>query len=120
VVHYVHHHRNPDETIYLAGGGVLPQSRVSGRNVEFLCYWTDSEINIVRQMIPPEEITAKRFWVVYSLISSEKLSRLDPLLQRLSAVAEVKSKYQAGPAGAILYELHNSSTTRPTAPAAPQ
>jgi hypothetical protein len=115
VVHYVHDHRNPDETIYLAGGGVLPQSRVSGRNVEFLCYWPDSETNIVRQMIPPEEITAKRFWVVYSLISSEKLSRLDPLLQRLAAIAEVKSRHQAGPAGAILYELRDAaSTTRPT------
>jgi hypothetical protein len=113
VVRYVHDHRNPDEMIYLAGGGVLPQTRVSGRNVEFLCYWPEDETNIVRQMIPPETITAKRFWVVYSLISSEKLSRLDPLLQRLSAIADVKSKYQAGPAGAILYELRNASTTQP-------
>jgi hypothetical protein len=69
-------------------------------------------------MIPPEEITAKRFWVVYSLISSEKLSRLDPLLQRLAAIAEVKSRHQAGPAGAILYELRDASTTRPTTAAA--
>jgi hypothetical protein len=115
VVHYVHDHRNSGETIYLAGGGVLPQTRVSGRNVEFLCYWPEDETNIVRQMIPPEAITAKRFWVVYSLISSEKLSRLDPLLQRLSAIADVKSKHQAGPAGAILYELRDTSSTRPTA-----
>jgi hypothetical protein len=115
IVHYVHDHRTPDEIIYLAGGGVLPQTRVSGRNVEFLCYWPDSETNIVRQMIPPEQVTAKRFWVVYSLISSEKLSRLDPLLQRLSAVANVKSKHTAGPAGAILYELRDSATTKPVA-----
>jgi hypothetical protein len=116
VVQYVSEHRKPDEMIYLAGGGVLPQTRVSGRNVEFLCYWKGSEENIVRQMIPPEEITARRFWVVYSLISTEKLSRLDPLMRRLEAVADARERFVAGPAGAVLYVRRDGvPATRPAA-----
>jgi hypothetical protein len=118
VVQYVSEHRQSDEMIYLAGGGVLPQTRVSGRNVEFLCYWQGGEENIVRQMIPPEEITARRFWVVYSLISSEKLSRLDPLLRRLDAVADVRERFVAGPAGAVLYVRREVAATQPAAAAA--
>lgn len=116
VVQYVWEHRKADESIFLAGGGVLPQTRVSGRNVEFLCYWRGNEQGISRQMIPPEQIEARRFWVVYSLISSEKLSKLDPLLRRLGDVAEVQAKFEAGPAGAILYQMRTPAhqpTTQP-------
>jgi hypothetical protein len=113
VVQWVSAHRQSDEMIFLAGGGVLPQTRVSGRNVEFLCYWPGDEENIVRQMIPPEEIKARRFWVVYSLISSEKLSRLDPLLRRLEAVADARERFVAGPAGAVLYVRRDVSATQP-------
>jgi hypothetical protein len=117
VVQFVREHRQAEEAIYLAGGGVLPQARVSGRNVEFLCYWPlGEERNIYRQMIPPEQITARRFWVVFSLISTEKLSLRDPLLQRLKAVADPQTHFAAGPAEAILYQLKETATTGPVAP----
>jgi hypothetical protein len=129
VVRYVRQHRRGDEAIFLAGGGVLPQTRVSGRNVEFLCYWPlGDERNIFRQMIPPEQITAdqlpsRRFWVVFSLISTEKLSLRDPLLHRLQAVADPQTRFAAGPAVAILYQLRDGdgdgggppATTHPAA-----
>ncbi len=120
VVRYVREHRQPEEAIFLAGGGVLPQARVSGRNVEFLCYWPlGEEQNIFRKMIPPEQIPeqirARKFWVVFSLISTEKLSLRDPLLHRLAAVADPQTRFAAGPAEAILYQLKEPSTA-PTPP----
>jgi len=111
VAQYVLQHRMPSQTIFLAGGGVLPQTRVSGRNIEFLCYWPGPEDNISRTMIDPRQIKAEEFWVVYTTISTDKLAPLDHLFQQLQAVAEPTDKFTTGPAGAVLYRLRKSPAT---------
>jgi hypothetical protein len=117
VAQYVLEHRKPSQPIYLAGGGVLPQTRVSGRNVEFLCYWPGGEENIFRRMIDPREIKADQFWVVYTTISTDKRAPLDLLLQQLRTVAQPTEEFTTGPAGAVLYHLRTMPATQPAPPA---
>jgi hypothetical protein len=116
VAQYVLEHRKPSQPIYLAGGGVLPQTRVSGRNVEFLCYWPGGEENIFRRMIDPREIKADQFWVVYTTISTDKRAPLDLLLQQLRTVAQPTEEFTTGPAGAVLYHLRTMPRRNPLRP----
>jgi hypothetical protein len=120
VAQYVLEHRKPTQAIFLAGGGVLPQTRVSGRNIEFLCYWPGGEQNIFRTMIDPRQIKADEFWVVYTTISTDKRAPLDLLLQDLQTVAQPIQEFSTGPAGAVLYRLRKMPSTRPAPAAAPQ
>jgi hypothetical protein len=120
VAQYVLQHRKPAQAIYLAGAGSLPQTRVSGRNVEFLCYWPRDETNIHRRMTDPAQIRQRQFWVVYSTISTDKRSDIDRLLQRLEKVATPTERFSTGPAGAVLYRLATAPPATQPATAAPR
>jgi len=119
VAQYVLQHRNSNQPIYLAGAGGLPQTRVSGRNVEFLCYWPGDETNIHRLMPDPEQIRDPEFWVVYTTVSTDKRSALDALLQRLEKVARpTDQQFSTGPAGGVLYRLTTPPPASQPTPAA--
>ena len=106
VVDYMRSHRTMDEPIYLFGDS-LSKSPPSGRSAEFLCYWPDAPGKVVVGFEEPRDISADRFWVVYSLnrpeltrpAFSEQLSKIfDPRLH-------IKQTYQSRKqSGAILLE----------------
>jgi hypothetical protein len=64
-------HRQPGQAIYLAADGYqpdgTPRTRVSGRNLELLCYWPDPGPPLSLTLPAPQQIPYSSFWVVYSL-----------------------------------------------------
>jgi hypothetical protein len=107
VVAYVRVHRQTAEPIYLVGDFLFEQ-RASGRNAEFLCYWPDVPGKIVVGSRDPKSITAKRFWVVYSLNHPEKGGQpfSQQLLQLFGPHAHLLDSCQPGhQSGAMLLEI---------------
>ena len=106
VVEYMRSHRTIDEPIYLFGDS-LSKSPPSGRSAEFLCYWPDAPGKVVVGFENPRDISADRFWVVYSLNRPE-LTRpgfSDELSKIFDPSLHIKESYQSRKqSGAVLFE----------------
>jgi hypothetical protein len=106
VVRFVRERRLADERIYLFGDHLAP-APPSGRDAEFLCYWPDPPGTVHLGFVPPAELRARRFWIVYSLKRPESAQPhfADRLRETLGPGAHaIQSFQERGQAGAVLFE----------------
>jgi hypothetical protein len=102
VAQYVRGNFTPGETIYLIADGNPARDRVTGRYLEFLCYWRHPDGPVRFEFPKPSGGREDEFWVVYSCGKRDKPA-LDERLQTIDA-AFGRVRETASPlAGAILY-----------------
>jgi hypothetical protein len=99
-------HRKPDEPMYLVGDCLIP-GIASGRNIELLCYWPDPPGDVVVGIAHPPNVSARRFWLVYSLDPPNP--KKDPFVPKLRAIFEpgfrlVEAYQYGGQSGALCLE----------------
>jgi hypothetical protein len=102
VAQYVRQHFAPGQTIYLIADGDVARDRVTGRYLEFLCYWRHPDGPVKFEFPEPSAAREAEFWVVYSCGKRDK----PPLDGRLSTIdAEFGRVLETTTplAGAILY-----------------
>jgi hypothetical protein len=102
VAQYVRANFTPGETVYLIADGDPKRDRVTGKYLEFLCYWRHPDGPVKFEFPDPGEGREDVFWVVYSCGKREKPAlneRLGLIDAEFGRVRETASPL----AGAILY-----------------
>jgi hypothetical protein len=102
VAQYVRANFRLGEAIYLIADGDPKRDRVTGRYLEFLCYWRHPAGPVKFEFPVPREGREGEFWVVYSCGKRDKPAlnkRLKTVDAEFGRVRETTSPL----AGAILY-----------------
>jgi hypothetical protein len=102
VAQYVRANFTPGETVYLIADGDPKRDRVTGKYLEFLCYWRHPDGPVKFEFPVPGPGREDAFWVVYSCGKREKPAlneRLKTIDVEFGRVRETASPL----AGAILY-----------------
>ena len=119
-VRYVRAHRRPGEALFLIGEGKDRNQPAlnTGLCLDLLCYWPDAPPPLYTTMPPPRQIAEPRFWLVFAFLPGHRLTYMQPLLDRLAAVAEEEDRFIApGGGAAILFHRRPASPPDSTDPA---
>jgi hypothetical protein len=107
VAQYVRARHVAGQPIFLIADGEPSRQRVTGRNLEFLCYWRTPPAPVRFDFPDPDQIRDDAFWLVYSAPTAKNgplESRLNTLEARFAPVLRVTTPL----AGAVLFRKRPS------------
>jgi uncharacterized membrane protein len=101
VIAQLRQHVLPNDAIY-----VLNDKRA------FLCYWTFPDDRVRFQLDRGDQVSATRFWIVWSFSNDTGKHQADPLLKWAKSFATIRNEFYSNGAGAVLMERGNNATTQ--------
>lgn len=113
---YIREHRQPGEGLYLVGE---PEEKSlnyrSDLCLELLCYWPNPPQPWNRGLpIDVTQIQEDRFWIMFTSQPKHDTKFVNPLIQQLSPVADLRGNYLVpGGGGAALLFQRKMAPTRP-------